>query len=164
MTTKDYFDTSANNADLPPLHALTLHDLARHNRVVKERLDDSTDAMNGSEDLEFLDDIDDDIQAISKPVRLSHLSLIAQDHASTNGIVRDDDDSNNNNSNDRVQYETIYVTSLQDDGSCNGTYAKSTDDDSLDGDASTNIRTAFILSQRDVSTRVLADNDSDYQR
>jgi hypothetical protein len=181
-STSDQDDHHPQLQPQPPLrthrgsiHALTLNDLNRHNRVVKERLDDSTDAMNGSEDMEFMvddimdeDDDDDthhraaaDSNTNNHPVRLSHLSLIAQDHAThlTNGILsaRDNNNNNNNNNND-----AIHLASLLDDGSCNGTYAKSIDDESMD--ASTNIRTSFRLSRGDSSTRVLPDDEaSDYQ-
>jgi hypothetical protein len=147
-------------------HVLTLGDLARHNRVLKQSCDDSTDAMNGSDD--FDDYQDDHTDAVVESTdRWNLLTMNNAKFSSTMGISGDDEDYETLN---RV---TLPATTAEDDSVqkslFQGFYTKSTgsEDDTLDaGDTKTTSsscgRTGMTTSQVD-STRAFADYDSDYQ-
>jgi len=178
MSTKYNSSVSSNTLDEPP--PLTLKDLARHNRVSKntKSCDDSTDAMNGSE--EFNDDNGSDVDDVVTKDRLSLLSndvddvvtndrfsqLTASDRhfSSTMGIAGDDEDNE-----DTSNHTSLAANNTDDDSvtfsSYRGMYVKlniSDDDEDVPFTTRRNKREDMRTSQVD-STRVFADNDSDYQ-
>lgn len=142
--------------DSPQQHVLTLSDLARHNRVLKQQsCDDSTDAMNGSDDFDVSYD-DQTITVVNTTDRWNLLTTHNAKFSSTMGISGDDED-----------YETPNLDTLPPATTTANDNNDDDDNDTIDAGSPTTTnsncgRIGMTMSQVD-STRAFADCDSDYQ-